>query len=92
MADDDTYMLLYTYVVDMAERRGPYREAHLKRIHDEQEAGRITMAGALGTPATGGAIVWRGVSPDEIARFAADDPYVEAGLVTGQRIERWNLV
>ncbi len=92
MATEDTYLLLYTYVDDMADRRGPYREAHLERIRAEREAGHITQAGALGTPPTGGAIVWTGVTPEDIERFTAADPYVVNGLVTDQRIERWNLV
>jgi uncharacterized protein len=92
MSDTETYLLLYTYVDDMADRRGPYREAHLERIRAEKDAGRVVMAGALGSPATGGAIVWQGVSREEIERFTAVDPYVEAGLVTAQRIEPWTLV
>ncbi|MGA9858417.1 MAG: YciI family protein [Solirubrobacteraceae bacterium] len=92
MSDTDTYLLLYTYVPDMAERRGPYREEHLARIKAEQDAGRVRLAGALGTPPTGGAIVFSGVTQDHIEQFTATDPYVQAGLVTDQRIERWTLV
>jgi uncharacterized protein len=92
MANEDTYLLLYTYVEDMADRRGPFREAHLANIRAEQEAGRITLAGALGTSASGGAIVFTGVTPDDVEAFIAADPYVVNGLVTAQRIERWNLV
>ncbi|HEY6525141.1 MAG TPA: YciI family protein [Solirubrobacteraceae bacterium] len=92
MADDETYLLLYTYVDDMAERRGPHREAHLAAIRAERDAGHITMAGALGAPPTGGAIVWTGVTPEEIRSFTDADPYVVNGLVTSRRIERWNLV
>jgi hypothetical protein len=92
MADDETYLLLYTYVDDMAERRGPHREAHLAAIRAERDAGHVTMGGALGTPPTGAAIVWTGVTPQEIESFTAADPYVVNGLVTSRRIERWNLV
>jgi uncharacterized protein len=92
MAGEDTYLLLYTYVEDMAERRGPYRDEHLAKIRAEQEAGHITMAGAFGTPPAGGAIVWTGVTAEDIERFTAADPYVTNGLVTSRRIERWNLV
>ncbi len=92
MADEDTYLLVYTYVDDMADRRGPYREAHLAAIRAERDAGHITLAGALGTPPTGGAIVWQGVTREDIEAFTAADPYVVNGLVTAQRIERWNLV
>ncbi len=92
MADEDTYLLVYTYVEDMADRRGPYREAHLAAIRAERDAGHITLAGALGTPPTGGAVVWQGVTREDIEAFTAADPYVVNGLVTAQRIERWNLV
>ncbi|HWE10006.1 MAG TPA: YciI family protein [Solirubrobacteraceae bacterium] len=92
MSDPETHLLLYTYVEDMADRRGPYRDAHLERIRAEKDAGRVIMAGALGRPPTGGAIVWQGVPREEIERFAAADPYVEAGLVTSHHIEPWTLV
>jgi uncharacterized protein YciI len=36
--------------------------------------------------------VFSGCSPDAIEEFARTDPYVEAGLVSGQRIEVWKLV
>ena len=92
MSGDETYLLLYTYVEDMAQRRTPYRQAHLDRIVAERDAGRLTLAGALGNPPTGGALVFRGVSRDHVERFAAEDPYVEAGLVSARTIELWNLV
>jgi uncharacterized protein len=89
---DVHHLLLYSYVENMLERRGPYREAHLERVRAEREAGRVVMAGALGTPPTGAAILWVGVEPEQIERFVSNDPYVEAELVTSWRVERWNLV
>jgi uncharacterized protein YciI len=86
------HILFYDYVEGMAERRGPYREAHLAKIGAEREAGRVVMAGALGDPPHGAAIVFKDVEPDAIEQFAQHDPYVEAGLVTDRRIERWNVV
>lgn len=83
------HILFYEYVKDVAERRGPYREAHLERIRADE---RIVMAGALGDPPHGAAIVFRGVEPGEIEAFASEDPYVQAGLVTARRVERWSLV
>jgi uncharacterized protein YciI len=59
VANEDTYLLLYTYVEDMADRRGPYREAHLANIRAEVDAGHITMAGALGTPPPGARLCGR---------------------------------
>jgi uncharacterized protein len=92
MTQDATYLLIYTYVADMADRRGPYRQGHLDHIRAEKDAGRVIMAGALGDPPGGGAIVFRGVTREDVERFTAADPYVAAGLVTEQRIEPWTLV
>jgi uncharacterized protein YciI len=86
------HILFYDYVNDMAERRGPHREAHLARIHSERDAGRIVMAGALGNPPSSAAIVFVDTPREEIEEFARTDPYVEAGLVPGWRVEPWNLV
>jgi uncharacterized protein len=92
MAAEDHHLLLYDYVPDMAERRGPHREGHLSRIRACQDEGRIVMAGALGDPPHGAAIVFKGATRAEIEQFVADDPYVEAELVTKWYIERWNVV
>jgi uncharacterized protein len=86
------HILFYEYVEDMADRRGPYRDDHLARIAAEREAGRVVMAGALGDPPHGAAIVFADVAPEQVEAFAAEDPYVTAGLVTGRRVERWNVV
>jgi len=85
-------LLLYDYVEDIAERRGPYREAHLERIRSEREAGRIIMAGALGDPPHGGAIVFQDTAAADVEAFAREDPYMRAGLITGWRVEPWTLV
>ncbi len=87
------HILFYDYVPDVLERRAPFRDEHLARIASEREAGRITMAGALGDPPSGAAIVF---SPDvevsEVDAFADGDPYVQGGIVTGRRVVSWNLV
>jgi hypothetical protein len=92
MADDTHLMLQYEYVEDMLDRRGPHRQAHLERVKAEREAGRVVMAGALGDPPSGGALVFRNVDPEQVERFAAEDPYMTAGLITSWRVRRWNLV
>ena len=85
------HLLLYEYVPDILERRGPYREAHLAAIRAARQAGRVTMAGPLGDPPTGAAIVFA-ADDAEAAAFARQDPYVIAGLVTHWRVEPWTLV
>ncbi len=87
------HLLIYEYVPDMAERRGPYRAAHLAQIREQLDAGHLTQAGALGDPdPTGGAFVFEGVDRSVIEAFVAADPYVAAGLVPAYRIEVWKLV
>ena len=86
------FLLLYTYVDDMAQRRGPHRPAHLQRIQAAKDAGKVVMAGALGDPVTGGALAWTGATREEIEAFVAADPYREAGLIAEYRVEPWNLV
>ncbi len=92
MADPATQILFYDYVENMLERRVPHREAHMAAIKAEREAGRIVMAGPLGDPPHGAAIVFRGVEPEAIEQFVVADPYVRAGLVTAWRVELWQVV
>jgi uncharacterized protein YciI len=93
MSDPPSHQILfYDYVEDILDRRGPYREAHLARVRAEKDAGRIVMAGALGDPPHGAAIVFRDVDTAAIEAFAREDPYVVAELVAGWRVERWNVV
>jgi uncharacterized protein len=86
------HILFYDYVDDIVDRRGPHREAHFERIRAARERGQISMAGALGDPPHGAAIVFRDAAPEEIEAFVREDPYVQAGLVTAWRVERWNVV
>ena len=86
------HLLIYDYVEDIAERRGPYRDGHLANIGLEQAAGRISMAGAIGDPIVGGAMAWQNATADQIEAFVQADPYLEAGLIASYRIEPWSLV
>jgi uncharacterized protein YciI len=83
-------MLFYEYVGDIVERREPFRADHLAAIRAGQEDGRILMAGPLGDPPNGAAIVF--ADRDQAEAFARGDPYVTNGLVTSWRVEPWTLV
>jgi uncharacterized protein len=52
--------------------------------------GRMLIAGAVGDPVTGGLCVLRDVQAGEA--FAAEDPYVGAGLVVERSVDPWNVV
>ena len=84
--------MIYDYVADILTLRAPHREAHLARIGEWITSGRMLMAGPLGDPPTGALFVFGEVAREEIERFANDDPYVLAGLVTGRRILPWTVV
>jgi uncharacterized protein YciI len=85
-------VLFYDYVEDVVERREPHRAEHLERIRAAVADGSMRMAGALGDPPTGGALVFHDVGEEAIAAFAEGDPYVRAGLVTAWRIVPWAVV
>ncbi len=91
VAEEARHLLLYEYVADIAERRAPHRERHLEKLAAEREAGHITMAGPFDPP-TGAAIVFEGVAREHVEAFAAADPYMEAGLITSWRVQRWTVV
>jgi uncharacterized protein YciI len=84
------YVLFYEYVADILERRVPHRDAHLAELRAGKDDGRILMAGPLGDPPHGAAIVFAERDPAEA--FAQVDPYVRNGLVTAWRVEPWTLV
>ena len=89
---EPTYLLLYKYVPDILERRGPYRAAHLQRIEALRAAGRLIVAGAYGDPVQGGAMGVKGLTKEEVEAWADTDPYTIAGLIVEHRVEPWTLV
>ena len=84
------WLLIYDYVEDILDKRGPHRDAHLAHARAQKEDGKIVMAGATGDPVAGAVFVW--TDRDAIDAFVEQDPYVQAGLVTGWRVEPWNVV
>jgi uncharacterized protein YciI len=90
--EETHHILFYDYVENMVERRLPHREGHLDQIEAARGRGELVLAGALGDPPHGGALVFRGVGVERIEAYVREDPYVKGGLVRNWRIERWNLV
>lgn len=86
------YLLFYDYVADMAARRAPYREEHLRLAREAAARGELLLAGALADPLDGAVLVFATDSPATVERFVAGDPYVRAGLVTAWRVRRWQVV
>ena len=58
------FLLFYTYVPDVLERRAQFRGAHLKHAWAAQERGELVLAGALADPVDGG-VLWFS-APDKV--------------------------
>lgn len=86
------YLMSYQLSADYLERRGEFRDAHLKLSWEAQERGEIVIAGAFSDPADTAVLMFQGDSPEAAERFAKADPYVTNGLVTGYSIRQWNTV
>jgi uncharacterized protein YciI len=86
------FALLYDVVGNFAERRTPFREAHLRLVRDAKARGLLAFAGPLGDPPDGALLVFRAESASAVEAFALADPYVIEGLVTAWRVRPWNIV
>ena len=89
MAD---HLLFYDVADAYLERRGEHRQEHLALARAAPERGELVLGGALADPADGAVLVFRGDGPETAERFAREDPYVEAGLVTRWRVRPWTVV
>ena len=86
------YLLFYDVVEDYVRRREPHRAAHLARALAAHARGDLVLGGALADPVDGAVLLFRGDSPAVAESFAAGDPYVTHGLVTGWRVRTWTTV
>jgi uncharacterized protein YciI len=84
-------LLEYTLADDYLERRAALRDDHLGLARAAHERGELLLAGALPDPYDRALLVW--TAPREVVEaFAAQDPYVTHGLVTGWTVREWNVV
>ena len=87
-----TFALLYDFVPGFADRRAPFREAHLRLLHDAQARGLLVTSGPLGDPPDGALLVCRAESASAVEDLARADPYVIEGLVSAWRVRPWTIV
>ena len=84
-------LLEYTLADDYLEGRAALRDEHLALARAAHQRGELLLAGALPDPYDRALLVW--TAPREVVeRFAAADPYVTHGLVTGWTMRPWNVV
>jgi len=84
------FLLIYQLADGYLERRGEYREAHLRLAQAAADAGMLMLAGALETPVDQAMLLFH--DQGAARRFAEADPYVLNGLVTSWSVRRWNTV
>jgi uncharacterized protein YciI len=85
------FALTYDVVDDFANKRTPFRPAHLKEVREAHARGELIMAGALAEPA-GALLVFRAADKAVAENFARADPYVTEGLVTSWKVRPWTVV
>lgn len=86
------YILFYDVRPDYMEKRGQFRDLHLKHARAAYDRGELLLGGTLADPVDGAILVFRGDSPAAAEAFAQNDPYVANGLVTQWRVRKWNIV
>jgi uncharacterized protein YciI len=86
------YLLLDDAAPSYAERRLPYRAAHLAHACAAAERGELVLGGALADPIDGAVLLFRGESPAAAEAFAHTDPYVVNGLVAAWRVRIWTTL
>ena len=86
------YLLFYEAGDDFAERRAPFRAAHLKYAREAVARGELILGGGLANPLNGSVLLFRGSSPVVAESFAASDPYVVNGVVSRWRVREWTTV
>ena len=86
------YLLFYEVGADYAERREPFRSAHLEYAREAVARGELVLGGALANPVDGAVLLFRGGSPAVAEQFAKSDPYVVNGAVKRWYVREWTTV
>jgi len=86
------YILFYKTVENYIQRRGQFREEHLKLARLAHENGVLVMAGAMADPADSAVLIFKGDGPEVAEQFAVNDPYVQNGLIREWEVRPWTVV
>ncbi len=86
------YLLIYELSTDYLERRGEFRDEHLKLAWDAHKNGNLILGGALQEPADLAFLLFEGDSPKAAENFAKNDPYIKNGLIKKWKVRPWMTV
>lgn len=91
------WLLLYDVVPDYVERRGEYREEHLRLANESAARGELELGGAFGDfdsepwQVAGAALAFHTDDRSVVETFARNDPYVRNGIAKWRVVE-WKVV
>jgi uncharacterized protein len=86
------YLLIYDTAPDYLERRGAFRNEHLRLAWEAHARGEMVLGGACTEPFDSAVFIFKGTSGEAAERFASNDPYVKNGLITRWRVRHWMTV
>lgn len=86
------YALIYHLVDDYMDRRGQFREEHLKLAKESNELGEMILAGAFSDPPDKALLIFKAADKSSIENFIRKDPYVKNGLIAKWEIRPWTVV
>ena len=86
------YLLIYEVAPDYLDRRGEFRDAHLKLAWRAAERGELILGGAIGDPVESSLLLFDCDAPEIPTAFAQVDPYVLNGIVTRWKVAPWHTV
>ena len=87
-----TFAVFTYFVENVAEKRAPYREAHLAHLRELHEKGTLVLGGALLDPMDAGLLILRAAAREDIEAILASDAYAQNGIWTKIVVREWNVV
>ncbi len=86
------FLLFYDVVEGYADKRVPFRDAHLKYANESVARDELQLGGALANPVDRAVLLFKGTSAAVAENFAKNDPYVLNGLVKNWYVREWTTV
>jgi uncharacterized protein YciI len=90
-ASEPCYVVEAPYAAGVAEKRAPFREAHLARLAMLSDEGALVMAGAY-DDLSGSLLVFALASEDAVAAIVETDVYWKNRVWTSYKIRKLNRV
>lgn len=86
------FLLFYETAPDYLDRRPGFRDDHLAYAREAVARGELILGGALADPPDRAVLLFRAETAATVGDFAAGDPYVLNGLITGWTVREWITV